>query len=69
MYPLRYSAIVDREGPALGHKGEWWWKVTVREAFPGVEERVYRIRAASDNDAAQAGMRQFGEELAPKFMV
>lgn len=39
------------------------WKVEVWEAFPSTVRRIYQIAAASDNLAAQEGLRRLIDEL------
>lgn len=39
------------------------WKVEVWEAFPSTVRRIYQIKAASDNLAAQEGLRRLIVEL------
>lgn len=52
----RLSAVVEPISRNL-------WKVEVWEAFPSTVRRIYQIFAASDNLAAQEGLRRLTVEL------
>lgn len=60
MSNVRASAIVD----LLTEVPEKSWRVEVWGEPPHEERRVYTIRAATDHNAAQEGIRQFVDEMA-----
>lgn len=58
---VRASAVVD----LLTEVPEKAWRVEVWGEAPHDQRRVYTIRAATDDNAAREGIRQFVDEMQP----